>query len=68
MLWTDIYLFVRKFIRAESLQCIIGDRAVETSEGQLIGNDGVCICLKKIGCLLKITGNNNEYQNIGTRH
>ena len=30
-------------IRSESLQSIIGDRAVETSEGQFIGNDGMRI-------------------------
>ena len=35
--------FVRKFIRSESLQSIIENRAVETSEGQFIGNDGVRI-------------------------
>ena len=43
MLLADIYLFVRKFIRVESLQCIIGDRAVETRKGQFIGNDSVQI-------------------------
>ena len=36
-------VFVRGFIRSESLQSIIKDRAVETSEGQFIGNDGVRI-------------------------
>ena len=50
MLWSDIYLnrvcgeaSLRRFImiRSESLQSIIGDRAVETSESQFIGNDGV---------------------------
>ena len=30
-------------IRSESLQSIIGDRALETSESQFIGNDGVRI-------------------------
>ena len=30
-------------IRSETLQSIIGDQAVETSEGQFIRNDGMCI-------------------------
>ena len=30
-------------IKSESLQSIIGDRAVETSESQFIGDDGVRI-------------------------
>ena len=45
--------FVRKSIRSESLQSIIGNRAVETSEGQFIGNDGVRIRLEKMDCLLE---------------
>ena len=54
------YLFescLQRFImiRSESLQSIIGDRAVETSEGQFIGNDGVRIWLEKMDCLLEIT-------------
>ena len=36
-------VFVRRFIRSESLENIIRDRAVETSEGQFIGNDGARI-------------------------
>ena len=45
MLWTDIYLnpVCVRFKRSESLQSIIGDQAVETSEGQFIGNDGLQI-------------------------
>ena len=33
----------------------IRDRAVETSEGQFIGNDRVRIWLEKMDCLLEIT-------------
>ena len=32
-----------------SIKSIIGDRAMETSEGQFIGNDGVRIWLEKNG-------------------
>ena len=39
----------------QSLQSIIGDRAVETREGQFIENDGVRIWLEKMDCLLEIT-------------
>ena len=39
----------------QKLQSIIGDRAVETKEGQFIGNDGVRIWLEKMDCLLEIT-------------
>ena len=42
MLWTDVYLN-RVCAKDLSLQSIIGDRAVETREGQFIGNDGVRI-------------------------
>ena len=43
MLWTDIYLN-RVYAKVyESLQTIIGDRAVETREGQFIENDVVQI-------------------------
>ena len=44
LLWTDIYLnrVCAKVMRS-SLQSIIGDRAVETREGQFIENDGVRI-------------------------
>ena len=41
-------MFVRKVYQIKS---IIGDRAVETSEGQFIGNDGVRIWLEKMDCL-----------------
>ena len=34
---------MRRFIISESLQSIIRDQAVETSEGQFIENDGVRI-------------------------
>ena len=47
--------FVRRCIRSESLQIIIGDRAVETGEGQFIENDGLRIWLEKMDCLLEIT-------------
>ena len=41
----------------------MGDRAVETSEGQFIGNDGVRIWQEKMD------GDNiNLNQNIGSRH
>ena len=36
-------VFARRFIRSDSLQSIIIDQAVETSEGQFIENDGVRI-------------------------
>ena len=39
----------------QSLQTIIGDRAVETREGQFIENDVVQIWLEKMDCLLEIT-------------
>ena len=39
----------------QSLQSIIGDRAVETREGQFIENHGVRIWLEKMDCLLEIT-------------
>ena len=42
MLWTDVYLN-RVCAKDLSLQSIIGGRAVETMEGQFIGNDGVRI-------------------------
>ena len=44
MLWTDIY-WNRVCVKVYeiSLQSIIGDRAVETREGQFIENDGVRI-------------------------
>ena len=59
-------VFVRRFIRSESLQNITGDRAVELSEGQFIGNDRVRIWLEKNGLL--VGDNINVNQNIGTRH
>ena len=48
-------VFVQRCIRSESLQSTTGDRAVEISEGQFIGNDGVPIWLEKMDCLLEIT-------------
>ena len=44
MLWTDVYLNrVCEGSQDQSLQSINGHRAVETREGQFIGNDGVQI-------------------------
>ena len=40
-------VFVQRFIWSESLQSMIRDRAVETSEGQFIGNDSIHIWLEK---------------------
>ena len=56
-------MFVRRFITSESLpsKSILGDRAVETSEGQFIGKDGVRIWLGKMDCLLEITSNKSEH-------
>ena len=58
MLWSDIYLnhvCAKVYqIWVSSIKSIIGDRAVETSEGQFIGNDGVRIWLEKMDCLLEI--------------
>ena len=48
MLWTDIYLNrVCAKVYEIRLRSIIGDRAVETREGQFIENDGVRISLEK---------------------
>ena len=59
MLWSDIYLnhvCAKVYqIWVPSIKSIIGDRAVETSEGQFISNDGVRIWLEKMDCLLEIT-------------
>ena len=59
MLWSDIYLnhvCAKVYqIWVPSIKSIIGDRAVETSEGQFIGNDGVRIWVEKMDCLLEIT-------------
>ena len=50
----------------QSLQIIMRDRAVETREGQFIGNNGMRIWLEKNGLL--VGDNINVNQNIGTRH
>ena len=67
MLWSDIYLnhvCAKVYqIWVSSIKSIIGDRAVETSEGQFIRNDGVRIWLEKMDCLLEITSNKSEHQN-----
>ena len=66
MLWSDIYLnhvCAKVYqIWVPSIKSIIGDRAVETSEGQFIGNDGVRIWLEKNG--LFVGDNINVNQNI----
>ena len=68
MLWSDIYLnhvCAKVYqIWVPSIKSIIGDRAVETSEGQFIGNDGVRIWLEKNG--LFVGDNINVNQNIDT--
>ena len=59
MLWSDIFLnhvCAKVYqIWVPSIKSIIGDRVVETSESQFIGNDGVRIWLEKMDCLLEIT-------------
>ena len=51
MLWTDIYLYrvcakvYQIWAPSKYIKENIGDRAVETSEGQFIGNDDVRIWL-----------------------
>jgi len=44
MLWTDIYLN-RVYAKVYEIRVfkVVGDRAVETKEGQFIGNEGVRI-------------------------
>ena len=54
-------------MRSESLQSMIEDRAVESSEGQFRGNDGVHIWLEKKKWLF-VGDNIKVNQNIGTRH
>ena len=68
MLWSDIYLN-HVIVCAEvyqiwvsSIKSIIWDLAVETSEGQFIGNDGVRTWLEKKDCLLEITSNESEHR------
>ena len=48
-------MFVPGFIRSEPLQSIIW--AVDTSEDQFVGNDGLQIWLEKIDCLYLILTN-----------
>ena len=59
MLWSDIYLnhvCVKVYqIWVSSIKIIIVDRAVETSEGQFIGNGGVHIWLE-------VTSNKSEHR------
>ena len=59
MLWSDIYLnhvCAKVYqIWVPSIKSIIGDRAVETSEGQFIGNGGVRIWLE-------VTSNKSEHR------
>ena len=66
--WYSFESCLCKGLRDQSLQSIIGDRVVETREGQFIVNDGVRIWswLEKMDCYF-VGDNTNVKQNIGNR-